>query len=468
MKKIIFFLNNPYIYLFFIFVLWFLVLGFSFFNEPFIWDDLHLVRKYSFNELLSVWFSSWDPDGYETPSYRPIAILFYHSLVSIFGENVQNHRLFIFLLLYLLSILITKLLKKLSFNNIEIFFILLLLIFSKIFTTLASWMTLSHLIFCYIFLILSLISYLNWLEKNKTVSLIFSFLFAIVSILTREEVYFIPPLIFLLGLFLTDFTKKNLIKISITSMFYFFLVVVHYYLRSIFTEGAPSLGFAYRSFLSHLLQSGMPLGWFSSSAKITFFQILWICSVAFSTLILLINIKKISILEKKQIIILFLIIFVTSSPSFVSSRAFGILIPTIFSLSLIIKIFFINKINSKKFLHNNVFSKITLSILVVLIFSGVLGGFLRSNEHLKSINQYSIYIVALDTSFIFDNKNKDMKIPEDRRIKKKLFLKSLGIDQYISIDKIKTKLLSQEISNKIYIPNFHPLSPNFKFLLHKI
>ena len=268
MKKINFFLNNPYIYLFVIFILWFLVLGYSFFNEPFIWDDLHLVRKYSSNELLSVWFGSWDPDGFETPSYRPIAVLFYHSLVSIFGENVQSQRLFIFLLLYLLSILVAKLLNKLNFNNTEIFFILLLLVFSKIFITLASWMTISHLIFCYILLLLSLINYLNWLEKNKTSFLIFSFLFAIASILTREEVYFIPPLIFLLGLYYADFTKKNLIKILVTSIFYFFLVIVHYYLRSIFTEGAPTLGFAYRSFLSHLLQSGLPLGWFPSLVKI--------------------------------------------------------------------------------------------------------------------------------------------------------------------------------------------------------
>ena len=112
MKKINFFLNNPYIYLFVIFILWFLVLGYSFFNEPFIWDDLHLVRKYSSNELLSVWFGSWDPDGFETPSYRPIAVLFYHSLVSIFGEKVQSQRLFIFLLLYLVNYLIRYFFKE--------------------------------------------------------------------------------------------------------------------------------------------------------------------------------------------------------------------------------------------------------------------------------------------------------------------------------------------------------------------
>ena len=465
MKKINFFLNNPYIYLFLIFILWFLVLGYSFFNEPFIWDDLHLVRKYSSNELLSVWFGSWDPDGYETPSYRPIAVLFYHSLASIFGENVQSQRLFIFLLLYLLFILVAKLLNKLNFNNTEIFFILLLLVFSKIFTTLASWITISHLIFCYILLLLSLINYLNWLEENKTPFLIFSFLFAIASILTREEVYFIPPLIFLLGLYCADFTKKNLIKIFVTSIFYFFLVVVHYYLRSIFTEGAPTLGFAYRSFLSHLLQSGLPGGWFPSLVKITFFQILWIFVVFFSSLILLININKIRIIDIKKLIILFLIIVITSSPSLVSARAFGIFIPTIFSLSLIIKIFFINKINSNKFLHNKFFSKISLSILIILIFSGILGGYLRSNEHLKSINQHSIYIVAFDTSFIFNKKYKNISIPEDRKKQKKLYLENLGINKYVSIDEIKKKLLNKEISNKIYIPNFHPLSPNFKPLL---
>jgi hypothetical protein len=466
-KKINFFLNNHYLYLLVLFILWYWFLGQKFINEPFIWDDLHLIRTYSIDELISVWSGSWDPDGLETPSFRPIATLLYHTQGTIFGENVQIQKIFVFLLFYLLFILIVKLLSKLNFDKIEIFLISTLLIFSKIFTTLTSWMTMSHLIFCYILLFLCLINYLNWLEKNRIINIFFAFLFGIGSILTREEVYYIPALIFLTGLYFSEFTKKNIIKIFFTSLFFFILVVIHYYLRGIFIEGAPQIAFGgFRSFLSHLLQSGITSGWFSFMTKITVLQFAWLSLIFFVSLILLINITKISVIDKKKIFILLLISLATSTPSLVASRAFGIFIPSIFSLALIVKIFFIYKNNSKSFFYKSFLSKISNIIIILLIIFGITGGYIRSDEHLKAMNKYSIYIVAYDTEVIFKKIHVEKSsVPEIRKKQKKLFLKNLGITEYISLDKIKEKIYKNEISNKIYIPNFHPLSPNFYPLL---
>ena len=464
-KKINLFLNNHYLYLLVLFILWYCFLGQKFINEPFIWDDLHLIRTYSIDELMSVWSGSWDPDGLETPSFRPIATLFYHTQGVLFGEHVQIQKIFVFLLFYLLFILIVNLLNKLNFLKIEIFLISALLIFSKIFTTLASWMTMSHLIFCYILLFLCLINYLNWLEKNKIINIFFAILFGTGSILTREEVYYIPGLIFLIGLYFSDFNKRNIIKIFFISLFFFILVVIHYYLRDVFTEGSPQIAFGgFHSFLSHLLQSGITSGWISLMKKITVFQFSWLLLIFFVSLILLKNISKISIIEKKNIFILLLVSFVASSPSLVSSRAFGIFIPSIFSLAMIVKIFFIYKKNSESFLKKSFLSKNPNLIIISLIIFGIAGGYLRSDEHLKAMNKYSIYIVAYDTQVMFHKSS----VPKDRKKQKKLFLKTLGITEYISLNEIRDKMYKNEISSKIYVPNFHPLSPNyFPLLLSK-
>lgn len=459
-KKNNFLLNNSYLYLFVLFAFWYFLLGQKFIEEPFIWDDMHLIREYSREELLSVWYGSWDPDGIDTPSYRPIATLLYHAQGSLFGENVIIQKIFIFSLLYILMVLIIRLLEKLNFDKVEIFLITTLLIFSKIFTTLASWMTMSHLIFCYLLLFSCLINFLNWLERNKSIYLFFVFLFGISSILTREEVYFIPALIFFIGLYFTKFTKKNFVKIFSISCSFFALIIIHYYLRSIFTEGGPKIDSGnFKSYISHLLQSGMTSGWFSLNTTITIFQSVWLFLIFFVFLILLKNFDKINFFEKKNILILTLVSLVTSSPSLIASRSFGIFVPSVFSFALIIKIFFLYK--------KNLYSKNSKFVIMLLIFVGIIGGYLRSNEHLKSINKYSIYIIAWDTEFLFDKRHYEKSsVPEIRKNQKKLFLKNIGITRYMSLNELSDKVYKKEISSNIYIPNFHPLSPNYQPLLN--
>ena len=67
--------------------IWYIFLGTYVIDQPYIWDDLHMIRSYSSNEIIQSWLGNWDPDGIETPSYRPVAILFYNFLGGVFGEN---------------------------------------------------------------------------------------------------------------------------------------------------------------------------------------------------------------------------------------------------------------------------------------------------------------------------------------------------------------------------------------------
>ena len=114
-------------------IVWYLIFGFNLIYEPYVWDDLHFFRKYSNDELKNIWFGNWDSDGIETPSYRPVAVLYYHFLYLIFGENTFLLRNFVIFEALILILISNKLLAHLNFNKTSIFFFTLLIIFDIIF-----------------------------------------------------------------------------------------------------------------------------------------------------------------------------------------------------------------------------------------------------------------------------------------------------------------------------------------------
>jgi hypothetical protein len=64
---------------------------------PMAYDDLHLVRAYTPQELAGVWYGPWDPDRIETTSFRPLTTLFNHCRYRVFGESARGHRAFLVL-----------------------------------------------------------------------------------------------------------------------------------------------------------------------------------------------------------------------------------------------------------------------------------------------------------------------------------------------------------------------------------
>ena len=107
-------------------LLWFLFLGFKIIDQPYVWDDLYHIRSFSLSEIIHSWKGNWFQHDIETPSYRPIAILFYGFLGAVFGENIILLRLFIFLLMFVLISIFYLILTKIGFNRLELFFLSLL------------------------------------------------------------------------------------------------------------------------------------------------------------------------------------------------------------------------------------------------------------------------------------------------------------------------------------------------------
>jgi hypothetical protein len=81
---------------------------------PMVYDDLHLIRSFTSAEMRSAWNGSWDPDGIETPGFRPLSLLFNHLRHALLGEDVVAHRVFLIGLLSLSLALLVRLAQRLG------------------------------------------------------------------------------------------------------------------------------------------------------------------------------------------------------------------------------------------------------------------------------------------------------------------------------------------------------------------
>ena len=102
-----------------------------------------------------------------------------------------------------------------------------------------SWFTISALIWCYILTIVSISLFIDWINNKDNKKLFFSLLFSFLAIFSREELYILPGIMFLILIFKQKKYFENLI--SNLSVFFLFssLVVVHILLRTYFvSEGA--------------------------------------------------------------------------------------------------------------------------------------------------------------------------------------------------------------------------------------
>jgi len=446
-------------------LIWYVIFGFNLSTEPYVWDDLHFFRKYSNDELKNIWIGNWDSDGIETPSYRPFAILYYHLLYLIFEENTLLLRNFIIFEAFILIILSNRLLSNLNFNKITIFYFTLIIIFSKIYLTLISWFTISVLIFVYIISISSILFFLISI-KNKNISYYFlSIIFAAIGILTREELYIIPLILFFIYFYKYEINAKNFFSCSIKIFPFFLLILMHMYFRKEFIPEADHLqitGYTIKygeNFLNFgglikaFKSSFLPMGYLSSkysSLEQSIFSWIWITAILLSTLIVFI--KKNIISKLKKIFIFISLVFVCCLPHLTIARSFGIYLSSFFALALVAKLIdALFSLGKNQNIKKNYFS---IFLLILILMSGIFGGIYRSAEHAKSMSQFSLSIIRFDALFIYGYKNDNTKvsIPLKRYLKKEKHLKELKIYDFRWGDNLQID------SKKLIKTNYEPLS----------
>lgn len=450
-------------------IFWWLIFGFNLSFEPFIWDDLSFFRIYTNEELLNAWKGNWDPDGIFTKNYRPIGLFYYHITYLIFGEHLFLFRSFVFIEILILLLLTNQLFVSFNFSQRQIMIFSILFIFSKIFATLVSWFTLSLLILTYIFAVLSIKYFFLSLQKKNNFYFCLSLIFSIFGILTREELYILPLIIFLLYFYKFEINIKNILTCLKRTTLLFLIVFLHMFLRKHFVPEAPHINFSDNKFFfgDYVIQFGgyiqavksafLPMGYLSSSYSDDLqriFSISWICSTLIA-LMWLIKITHINLNNLKKILILIILVATSALPHLATPRSFGIYLPSIFALMLISilinNLYYIDRILDSKLRY---IGKV-ISIFIFLI--GLTGGTYRSYLHLESVNKFSNSIVQYDARMIYELK--DATIPNHRYFENKKHLENLNVYEYnwkkiygFNMEAAETEIVSPKIIRNRYHP----------------
>ena len=76
-----------------------LALGWPALGWPMAFDDLHLMRVFTPEQILGTFHGQWDPERLMTRGLRPLTLVFNHLRTVAFGENVVAHRVAVMVLL---------------------------------------------------------------------------------------------------------------------------------------------------------------------------------------------------------------------------------------------------------------------------------------------------------------------------------------------------------------------------------
>ncbi len=449
---------SNFIFIFFLSLI-FIVFNIDFlFERDFFWDDLHFFRYYSLDELISVFYSHWDPDLIETEAYRPLATLLYHIEYVFFEENILLYRLFSLFLLIILQTIFSQIMMNLNCS----FFTQLLTHFiffaSLSYSYMIIWATLSHILLGGIFSLLTLRNIIIYFKNKNIKSLIYAFLYLLIGLLIREEVYAIAIIIFIIGfidLFREKFSfKGDFIKFVLGV---FIISSAHYFLRKIILPGSSGFSeISIKSFYDYIvfyisssspggLSSKDPMGIFLLTTLILLYIVLGVNNLKYT-------------LRNNRLIFLLGCSIILSLPSLITSRVFSTFLPKLFIYALVIEILIYQLRN---FSFKN---KFIIGSFIVIFFT--FSGTRRSLQLKESFSASSVYMGSYDLRFIFD---KRATIPLNRRsrILKKYsnikiphqLLKKMDDESRSTFFLDKLFKLSKKKDSKYIIPLYHPLFP---------
>lgn len=163
--------------------------------------------------------------------YRPVLSVSFSIESMLFGGNPEIYHISNMIFFILSVFLIYCLLDKLNFNKTIVKIICMLMAVHPVFTSCAVWIPARNDTLLLIFLILSLINFINYLEKNNMKYLILYCFFFITALFTKETtVILIPLYVFFAYSFNLKISKEKIFKIVLILIP---VLIIYFILRSI-------------------------------------------------------------------------------------------------------------------------------------------------------------------------------------------------------------------------------------------
>jgi hypothetical protein len=403
------------------------------FSYSFYWDDLHLIRPYSWAEILSAFHGPTDPDRIETMALRPVGTLLFCLQGSAFGENVVLQRLFMALLMTGFVLTIGLLLREVGLSLRHVAVVFALFVSSKAFSALLLWLTLGALILSYILMTLTAICYLRWLKGRRRSYLAATLGFAVLAVFTREEAYTLPIVLTLLW-YVTVPDKSDWKRAVAGAFGVTMIVVTQYLLRGVFVPQAPSIQPSLDILLT-LRSSWMPGGINLQGTGDQLLAVLWQVFLG-ALVVLLVRVGSARALH--GVIGACTLGLVLCIPSLAVARPFGTAMPTIaFFTAISIAVFDVHeRISQRVCAPQGWGPAVAFSVLLLGGALGIGGGIQRSLYLAEGLRDDSAIKAMRDGDFLF-GVYPNATIPSVRRESGLARLAAFGIRSREDLDALK-------------------------------
>jgi len=397
------------------------------YHSPFYWDDYHVIRLYSWDELSST-FHGWDdPDKIETPALRPGATLLFAFQGSMFGENIVLQRIFMTFLMWILLAVLGLLLLEAGCGIFQIGLVFVLFVSSRIFTSLNLWITLGSLILCYIFILLTCYCFLLWVREGRMPLLILMLVCAVAAVSIREETYALPIVLPLVW-FVSSASGKHGGRVLVAAFGVFAIAAVHFLLRRAFVPEAPSPQFtisAAKALLVAIMASWLPGGYEAEGITDRGLANIWI---AFLIGLVLVFMRVGRSSSRRQFIGTCCIGCVLCLPAIAVERSIGIALPTLAFLTAIgIAIGEVYHQLRPSIIASKTWRFCFVTCVTLGLVVGIGGGIRRSIYVAESFDEDCADRVEHDGTFIFDMYERHATIPDERKALGRARLAAAGI-----------------------------------------
>lgn len=256
-------LRNPLLILFALYFIIGLGLSYKSLGYGWFWDDYHLTRTYTVEELKHVFVGNWDVDGIEVSGYRPLLVVFNDLRATLLGENPAAQRLFEIALFAGCLVAFADLAARLGIPYQYTALGGVLSLCSRYNWFNLVWITDALHAFVGLVEILAAITLLSYLAKPAAWKLGVCVGLATMGLFTREDAVVLFPLISVFGLFylararlpkkfrLSDLsspslwkldrpTRSNLTAILMVTLGLGFSTGILFFLRHFFVPQAPT------------------------------------------------------------------------------------------------------------------------------------------------------------------------------------------------------------------------------------
>jgi len=376
------------------------------FRYPLHWDDYHLIRGYSSQELASVFHGTNDPDHVETPSYRPVATLFFAGL-GLLDDHLVAIRIASVLLMWIFLVVAGALLAELDLAALQIALVFTLLVSSRVFACLALWTTAGNMVVCYVCMLLAGYFVLVFARTGSAYVFLGVVVCACAAVLTREEAYALPLLFPLLAHARGATGRDPWRRVALASAGAALVAVVHRTLEKTFVAPVGSLRLgtgSLRRWAMAEAASWMPGGLALGRTPFTLGPaVLWI---AFVGVILLSQFRSNALPRAGSGIV---IGFVLCLPSLAVPRAMGVVLPQLAYMTLVVLAAF-------EFVR--LAGRVPRGVLIAFVSCGLLIGVTsrlrRSSLVAEAMRPDCAPRAARDAEMIFDMYPQRVTIPRER------------------------------------------------------